>query len=177
MHGGRTPEIYQCQDGLVVGAIGPARGRQAIREWLASEGKAGDLFDKKWDDIFLKGAPLNLEQKTHIDKLFQDFALHHTRDELMSEAQRRDIQVVKEQDVRDVMDDPHLREREYFVKVKHPELNESIIYPGAPFKSTEMSWQYSKRAPYIGEHNHEIYVEELGLTIQELAILKEGGVI
>jgi hypothetical protein len=33
------------------------------------------------------------------------------------------------------------------------------------------------RAPLIGEHNLEIYEKELGISREELTILKQGGVI
>ena len=34
-----------------------------------------------------------------------------------------------------------------------------------------------RRAPLIGEHNREIYCGELGLSEEELEMLKEVGVI
>ncbi|MBI2957940.1 MAG: formyl-CoA transferase, partial [Chloroflexi bacterium] len=58
-----------------------------------------------------------------------------------------------------------------------PELGEAITYQGSPFKSSEMSWQYWRRAPFIGEHNKEIYAGELKLNSREMVLLKEGGVI
>ncbi|MFC1965484.1 CaiB/BaiF CoA transferase family protein [Chloroflexota bacterium] len=178
----RQLTTFECKDGNVVcgttiGAKFKFSGRQPFREWLASEDMAGDLLDKKWDPVFMEGIPISTEQRAHIDKVFQAFAIKHTKQELMLEAQRRNIQLAVVQTVRDVMKDPHLKEREYLVKVQHPELNDSITYAGAPFKSKEMSWEYRRRAPFIGEHNQEIYGEELGLSQQELAILKEGGVI
>ncbi len=127
--------------------------------------------------LFLEGAALSFEQKKRVDDLFRAFALRHTKDELMQEGQRRRVQVAKEQTVDDIMEDSHLNEREYFVRVEHPELGDTITYGGAPFKATKMTWRCSRRAPLIGEHNQEIYGGELGLSQQELAVLKEGDVI
>jgi crotonobetainyl-CoA:carnitine CoA-transferase CaiB-like acyl-CoA transferase len=42
---------------------------------------------------------------------------------------------------------------------------------------TEAPWRISRRAPLIGEHNQEIYEEELGLSKDETRLLKEAGVI
>lgn len=168
--------IFRCKDGYVLCHTSYGGGRVPLREWLASEGMAEDLFDKKWD-AFFKGAPVTVEQKAQIDALFQAFAINRTKEDLMLQAQERGIQVVKEHTVKDVMEDPQLKERKYFVKVDHPELGEAITYAGAPFESDELSWKYYRRAPFIGEHNLEIYGKELGLSQQEMAILKEGGVI
>ena len=38
-------------------------------------------------------------------------------------------------------------------------------------------WSIRRRAPLIGEHNLEIYEKELGLSRQQLTVLKESGVI
>ena len=172
-----VPMVFKCKDGYVLCGTTRERGRRAIREWLDCEGLAGDLFDQKWDPVFVDGIPVTVEQKAYIDGLFQSFALNHTIDELMWEGQKRDVQLTRVNDVRDVVENPHSRERGYFVEVEHPELGDTIAYGGAPFKSEEMSWGYWRRAPFIGEHNHEIYVDEMGLSQQELATLKEGGAI
>jgi crotonobetainyl-CoA:carnitine CoA-transferase CaiB-like acyl-CoA transferase len=63
------------------------------------------------------------------------------------------------------------------VQLEHPELGESITYAGPYFKSTATAWQKGHRAPLIGEHNEEIYVEELGLTRDDLSVLKRENVI
>jgi len=61
----------------------------------------------------------------------------------------------------------------------HPELGVAVQYPGAFVKSGDggdISGLY-RRPPLIGEHNVEIYQEELGLSASELDSLKRGGVI
>ncbi|MBM2824621.1 MAG: putative acyl-CoA transferase/carnitine dehydratase [Dehalococcoidales bacterium] len=177
---GRTvgPAIMKCKDEKYVVCFSTIdRGRQPLREWLASEGMAGNLLDKEWDPVILQGAQPTEGQKNHLDKLFQAFASKYTSDELMWEAQKRDIQVAKVFSVRDVVENPHSKHSGYFVRVEHPELGQSILYPGSPIKSDGISWSYERRAPFIGEHNEEIYGKELGLSREEMAVLKQGGVI
>ncbi len=53
----------------------------------------------------------------------------------------------------------------------------SITHPGPFAVLSETPIQVAKRAPLLGEHNMEIYHGELGLSYQELAILKQGKVI
>jgi len=173
----RPDTFFDCKDGTVfINATTPAYGRQ-MRDWLATDGMAGELFDPKWEPFVLKAATPNIEQSAYINGLFRAFARNHTKRELMVEGQKRGLEIAVVQDVRDLMEDPHLQERGYWVKVEHPELNDTIVYGGAPFHSEVMPYRYWRRAPFIGEHNQEVYIKELGLTRQELAILKEGGVI
>ncbi|MBI2859194.1 MAG: CoA transferase [Chloroflexi bacterium] len=175
---GRPPNvgIFKCSDGYVMCHASYSGGRLALRDWLATEKTVGDLFDSNWD-AFFKGSPATVEQKAHIEALFQAFALDKTRAELMFEAQKRGIQCVSEQTVLDVIEDPHLEHRGYFVKVPHPELGEEITYQGAPYKCDSLPWEYRRRAPLIGEHNDEIYHGELGLSAGQLAELTSRGVI
>ena len=71
----------------------------------------------------------------------------------------------------------HLKAREFWVEIEHPELGTTITYPGAPYKSNVPNYEIRGRAPLIGEHNQEIYEKELGITPAELARWKETGVI
>ena len=53
----------------------------------------------------------------------------------------------------------------------------SITYPGVFTNASETPLTISRRAPLIGEHNEEIYEKELGLSREELLILKQAGII
>jgi crotonobetainyl-CoA:carnitine CoA-transferase CaiB-like acyl-CoA transferase len=74
------------------------------------------------------------------------------------------------------VEDPQLEARDYWKEVEYPELKDTLVYPGALYKSTEICWQ-TRPAPLIGEHNDEIYEKELGLSGKSLTILKHTGVI
>jgi crotonobetainyl-CoA:carnitine CoA-transferase CaiB-like acyl-CoA transferase len=56
-------------------------------------------------------------------------------------------------------------------------LGETLKYPARfclPSLSPTRIW---RRAPLAGEHNREVFGEMLGLSGEELAALKKGGVI
>jgi crotonobetainyl-CoA:carnitine CoA-transferase CaiB-like acyl-CoA transferase len=38
-------------------------------------------------------------------------------------------------------------------------------------------WRIGRRAPLIGEHNRELYQDELGYAPEQLVMLKASGVI
>lgn len=172
-----TPEMIKCADGYVIAATTPSAGRQSLREWLRSAGMAGDLFEKRWDSFFLEGTAATKAQKMHIDDLFRAFAGTRKGEDLMREAQAKGVQVTRVHDVRDVIQNPQSKHRGYFVKVEHPELGDSITYPGSPFISKEIEWKYRRRAPFVGEHNQEVYGRELGLSRRRIAALKKEGAI
>ncbi len=78
---------------------------------------------------------------------------------------------------KDILENPQLSAREVWQAVEHPELDTALTYPGSWFKSSRASCKLRRRAPLIGEHNREIYVEEMGISEQDLTRLKEDGII
>jgi crotonobetainyl-CoA:carnitine CoA-transferase CaiB-like acyl-CoA transferase len=80
------------------------------------------------------------------------------------------------QDAGDLFTCPHLRERGFFVEVDHP-LAGRAEYPGMGPRLSDMEFQVRRPAPLLGQHNLEIYGDELGYSAQELAQLRATGVI
>ena len=77
----------------------------------------------------------------------------------------------------EIMGDPHLEDRDFFVPVEHPELGREFTYPGAAAIYNASPWRIYRRAPLIGEHNEEILGAEIGLSEGELQSLRNSGVI
>jgi crotonobetainyl-CoA:carnitine CoA-transferase CaiB-like acyl-CoA transferase len=77
--------------------------------------------------------------------------------------------------VQDLLEAPQLGARGFFQEIDHPAAGRQT-YPGPPFRPEAMPWQ-AARAPLLGEHNEEVYCEELGLSRQELALLRASGVV
>ncbi len=77
----------------------------------------------------------------------------------------------------DLLDDPHLADRDFWKTVEHPELGRSFVYPGEAAIYNGTPWRIGRRAPLIGEDNVAVFCDELGLARGELAVLAENGVI
>jgi CoA:oxalate CoA-transferase len=78
--------------------------------------------------------------------------------------------------IQQVVDDPHLNERGYFVEVKHPIIGKAKI-PGVPFQLSETPGEVERPSPLVGEHNELILRKYLGIGREEVKKLKEEGVI
>jgi crotonobetainyl-CoA:carnitine CoA-transferase CaiB-like acyl-CoA transferase len=103
--------------------------------------------------------------------------MKHTRTELYEGAIQRRIQLYPVAAPREALESPQLAARNYWVEIEHPELDTIITYPGAFVKLSETPCRIRHRAPLIGEHNEEVYRTELGLTEEELVMLKQHKVI
>jgi crotonobetainyl-CoA:carnitine CoA-transferase CaiB-like acyl-CoA transferase len=75
--------------------------------------------------------------------------------------------------MKDLLENPQLVARDFWVDVMHPKLGESITYPGTSMILSETPSKISRRAPLTGEHNQEIYRAELGFTEEELHLLRK----
>ena len=72
---------------------------------------------------------------------------------------------------------PHLAERGSLVTLDHPEVG-TLHYPGAGFLINGANpVEGGRAAPRLGEHNVEVYCGELGLSAEELAVLRAAGVV
>jgi benzylsuccinate CoA-transferase BbsF subunit len=76
----------------------------------------------------------------------------------------------------DLLQDPHYRDRHTFNEVTHAQVGPKW-YPGFAWKMSETPGQVHWPSPTLGQHNHQIYSQLLGLTDQEINGLEETGVI
>ena len=71
--------------------------------------------------------------------------------------------------------DPHVRAREFFVKLAHPQAG-TLAYPGAPFKMSKTPWERRRPAPLLPQHTAEI-LAGVGIDRDGLEVLRVAGVI
>jgi crotonobetainyl-CoA:carnitine CoA-transferase CaiB-like acyl-CoA transferase len=97
--------------------------------------------------------------------------------DFMKAAMDRRLVVGVVQRPEEVVNCPHLTERGSFVVLEHAEVG-SLKYPRAGFLIDGTNPVGSSRAaPQLGEHNVEVYCDELGLTTKELAALRAAGAV
>jgi crotonobetainyl-CoA:carnitine CoA-transferase CaiB-like acyl-CoA transferase len=94
---------------------------------------------------------------------------------MVEELCRAGIASAPSRDDKDLYADCHLREREAFVKINHPELGELELV-GPPWKISDMELPRDY-APLLGEHNQEIFRGLLGLGDREMSALREKDII
>ena len=112
-----------------------------------------------------------------IQKPIAEFFRRHTTQELYQGAIERRIWLAPIGTPSTTMENEQLKARGFWREVEHPELGETIRYPGWPVRQSESPVGPPRRAPLIGEHNEEIYMGELGLNQVELAMLRAAKVI
>lgn len=74
------------------------------------------------------------------------------------------------------LESPQHIARGFFEEVDHPVLGK-VVMPGAPFKMQETPWLVKSPAPRLGEHNEEVYCQQLAYSRDELVMMRELGVI
>ena len=174
--------FYQCQDGwlyLIVGG-GVLRAMslssKALMDLIDEEGMAGDLKDYDWTTY--NSSAISQEELDHMHSdVITPYLMKHTKQEFYEEAIKRKILGCPIQDPKDVAESPQLAARNFFVKVEHPELDDTITYCGPFIQMSETPMTRWQHAPLIGEHNQEVYEKELGLTREQLLSLKQANVI
>jgi crotonobetainyl-CoA:carnitine CoA-transferase CaiB-like acyl-CoA transferase len=127
------------------------------------------LLKKDWDHFTIETSTQaeidEIEGPT--EKLFR----RYTKAEFLEEAFRREMIGYPVSNAHDILEDPHLEDRkfwQYFDGLRFPEAFAHFSeVPPPPFRP----------APKLGEHNSQIYGEELGMTESEMARLREEGVI
>jgi len=78
-------------------------------------------------------------------------------------------------DIKELRDDPHLRQREMFVTVQHP-IRGDFTMPGWPVKMSD-SYVKVTTSPLLGQHNEEVYTDIVGLEPEQVKKLKAEQVI
>ena len=82
------------------------------------------------------------------------------------------------QDASELRENPQYDHREYFREVSHPVAGTAEM-PGPPLNMEGTPWAVNSPAPTLGQHNREVYCDELGLSADELAqpLGRGGGVM
>ncbi|MDO8491660.1 MAG: CoA transferase [Dehalococcoidia bacterium] len=175
---------YACKDGWVSSyvlggsALGFTPHMRELVKWLEEEGMAPEwLKDFDWVNE-MDASKLTQEKYDRIEEPFVRFFKTKTKQELLDRALRgKHVLIGPVQTPGDIAEDRQLRERDFWVDVEHPELNAELKYCGPFAKLGETPCEIRRRAPLIGEHNEDIYCQELGFSRKDLVVLKQARVI
>ncbi|HSS09353.1 MAG TPA: CaiB/BaiF CoA-transferase family protein [Acidimicrobiales bacterium] len=147
------PAIFQCGDDrwvYFVIFVADQKGWRTLVEWIDSKGLAVDLLDPEYDDPEYRQAHFD-----HIQEVVEVFFLLQTADEAYHEGQARGLAIGPINAPDDLLDDLHLKAREFFVPVEHDDVPPAL-YPGVPFRFSGFGSPDLHRAPKLGEHTAEV---------------------
>ncbi len=178
--GALVRQIWQCREGYVsltiMGGTLAAITITPLVKWMQEEGAADEfLTTYDWPRFDAGGAPQ--EVYDNIERSVSKFFMRYTAVELYREAISRSFILYPVYRAGEIMADSQLKARSFFEVIDHPELAARITYPGASFRSSEVSGSIRRRAPLIGEHNYDIFEGEMGLSKAQIALLKQVEVI
>ena len=139
--------------------------------------KICDVIGKpEWkEDPELATPPLRLP---HLNKIFgaiEEWTMTKTKYEVMEICNPHDIPVGPILSMKELAEEPSLRETGTIVEVDHPERG-PYLSVGCPVKLSDND-VVVERSPLLGEHSEEILAEVLGYSAEEIASLKEAGAV
>jgi crotonobetainyl-CoA:carnitine CoA-transferase CaiB-like acyl-CoA transferase len=175
-----TRWIWQCKDGYVFWTLMPGRfgapGNRAVSQWMDEDGLENPLNRvTNWDEFH--PAKISGEELASYEEAIGKFFINHTKREIAQDGLKRGINAALVESPADVLESVQLRTRDYWAYLEHPEWGATLTYPKYFFLSNETENFVRRRAPRVGEDNHDIYVKELGLSGAEITALQQAGVI
>jgi crotonobetainyl-CoA:carnitine CoA-transferase CaiB-like acyl-CoA transferase len=143
--------ILPCKDGYV--AISPREDSQWER-WLGVMGGPPWATDDRYStrDARQKNSP-------SLWQLLSDWSVHYSKHEIARMGQEQRIPCFPVNTVLDLLGDPHLADRGFFVEIEHPAAG-TLRYPGAAYRFPGSELPLAARpAPLLGEHN-QMFLED-----------------
>jgi crotonobetainyl-CoA:carnitine CoA-transferase CaiB-like acyl-CoA transferase len=163
---------YPCTDGMVYLMVNRPLHWQALARWINEVTDNQEVLDPMFEGPSSTRQPY----RELLDIFISDLTSRFTVEEIYHEGQRRHIAFTPVNTAAAVARDGHLAERSYFVDLEHPGVG-TLRYPGPAYRHSATPWRIACPAPAVGEHNREIYREELGVSETRLHALQEAGVI
>ena len=165
--GSGLEELMPARDGYVVPSAQGSQPFSVVAECIGTE----DLHDQR----FATG-PGRIEYGEELRHLLLEALANWDRKPLFQASGERRLVFGMAQDAGDLYDCPQLTARGFFVEVDHPVAGKAK-YAGMGPKLSEDEFQVRLPAPLLGQHNVEIYCQELGYSSQEMVSLRATGVI
>ncbi|MBI4200775.1 MAG: CoA transferase [Chloroflexi bacterium] len=172
--GGQSPsegssigQVAPCKDGYIVGHMLQQRRREFIELFGVPELASPEFVNRRG-----RGG----SQGKEMDALLLPRYAQWNKFDLFNAANQRGLIFGVVQTPKDLAECPQLQSRGFFVPVEHPTLG-TVRHPGSTFEMSETPWSLDRPAPLLGQHNDEIFCEELGYSKREVARLRKQGVL
>ena len=159
--------LFPCQNGWIALFVTQNHWPILLKAWPDHD---PELNDPKWINSNLRRANAD-----YINAQVSSFTSRFAKEGLAEIMQKNGIPALPVNTPTDFMKDPHIRARGFFGQVSHPILG-TFEQAGSPFKvNGERGLPLA--APLVGQHNRDVYCDELGIDKGAVAALAASGVI
>ncbi|QIB52568.1 CaiB/BaiF CoA-transferase family protein [Pseudomonas sp. OIL-1] len=127
------------------------------------------------DPRFARNAD-RVKHRSEIVEILSAHFLTGTADEWVSKIHPVKVPVGAINNIAQALDEPQIKARDMLVNIPHP-LNPDFTMVGSPLKLSGSPVEYHRPAPLLGQDTDDVLREHLHLTAEQLASLKQQGVI
>ncbi|MGA2367194.1 MAG: CoA transferase [Dehalococcoidia bacterium] len=169
MHPGIVPwNVYQARDGYVVLCI------LTIGHWQKFSRIIGraDLVE----DPDQCAMVLRVGRRVELDGIVAAWVKDRTVAEIVQMMDEAELPCSPVLDTAQMVNDPHMKSREMTVEVEQM-ISGPLKMPGTVFKLSETPGDPFNPAPFLGEHNSEVYTELLGYSEEKLGELMDAEIV
>jgi len=162
--------VYRCKGDdrwCAIGVFSDEEWRK-FRQALGSPSWAND--DK------LNTLSGRLENADEVDSMIREWTGRHTAEEVMAQLQECGVAAGVVQNSGDLAGDSQLRERGFFIEQDSSQAGKTVS-DATPIRLSATPAVYARIAPVQGQDNDYIYQKLLGMSEDEMAELREQGVI
>ena len=161
-------DSFAAKDGPMV--IGAANDKlwQAL---CVAMGKAELGTDERYDKNVKR-----VQRHAEIKPIIQEWVGQKTVAEAMDTLLEHGVPAMPINNLEQVVSDPQAAVRELFVDIEHPIAGKTKLN-GSHLKLSETKAEIKTPSPTLGQHNHQVYSEWLGLSEEEIENYKQSGVM
>ncbi|MDD5094780.1 MAG: CoA transferase [Dehalococcoidia bacterium] len=152
---------YRCkgEDKWISIAIGTEEEWQAFCQII---GHPEWILDQRFAN-----AQARRQNHLELDKMVAGWTVKQNAYEAMEMLQKAGVAAIPIWNGKELYEDSHLRERDFFIEVPHPGLGKhTVIAP--PWKLSRTPARVTRHGPLLGEHNQYVFGELLGLSNSEI---------
>ena len=167
VRGSGFEELMPARDGYVVPSVQGSQPWPVVAELIGGEALQAERF---------KSGAGRVEFGEELREVLIEALAKWDRKPLFQASGERRLVFGMAQDAGDLFDCPHLRERGFYVEVGHPAAG-TAEYPGMGPSLSEGSYDIRYPAPLLGQHNREVFQDELGYADEKLAALQASRTV
>ncbi len=168
--GGGPRNLYMCSDGnwVALSASTPSIARRVMQ-------LVGG--DELADDPRYATPAARAQHADEVDRLVADWISNYPREVVLEKFEEAETAIGPVYDPSQFMEAPQVKARQSIVSVDDPDLGTVRMQNTFPLMS-ETPGKINFTGPTeMGTHNHEIYIERLGMSEDDVQRLKEEGII